>query len=110
MFAAAGIVHSVVTSLSRFVLAIGTPTAMQPYREHTLAVFGPGHRLINVYCRFVFASIVLRIREQFVVEEIMNDSILIALETYGLVGAQGEGSEAELNTDMNEMITVRASA
>lgn len=38
----------------------------------------------------------------------MNDSILIALETYGLVGAQGEGSEAELNTDMNEMIAVRA--
>lgn len=47
-------------------------------------------------------------REQFVVEEIMNDSILIALETYGLVGAQGEGTEAELNTDMNEMIAVSA--
>lgn len=53
-------------------------------------------------------SMVLCVRAQFVVEEIMNDSILIALETYGLVGAQGEGTEAELNTDMNEMIAVRA--
>lgn len=53
-------------------------------------------------------SCYVRVRAQFVVEEIMNDSILIALETYGLVGAQGEGSEAELNTDMNEMIAVRA--
>eukprot|EP00904_Undaria_pinnatifida_P008495 jgi/Undpi1/4776/HiC_scaffold_18.g08129.m1 len=42
---------------------------------------------------------------KFVVEEIMNDSILIALETYGLMGAEGEGSEAEMNTDMNELIT-----
>lgn len=38
----------------------------------------------------------------------MNDSILIALETYGLMGAEGEGSEAEMNTDMNELITVCA--
>lgn len=36
----------------------------------------------------------------------MNDSLVTALETYGLVGADGDGSEADINTDIQEMLQV----
>lgn len=36
----------------------------------------------------------------------MNESLLTAMETYGLVGADGEGSEADINTDIEEMLKV----
>ena len=44
--------------------------------------------------------------QQYVIEEIMNESLLTAMETYGLVGADGEGSEADINTDIEEMLQV----
>eukprot|EP00752_Nemacystus_decipiens_P009416 g8419.t1 len=43
---------------------------------------------------------------KYVIEEIMNDSLLTAMETYGLVGADGDGSEADINTDIEEMLKV----
>eukprot|EP00903_Cladosiphon_okamuranus_P006609 g6456.t1 len=43
---------------------------------------------------------------KFVIEEIMNDGLLTAMETYGLVGADGEGSEADINTDIEELLKV----
>lgn len=36
----------------------------------------------------------------------MNESLLTAMETYGLVGADGDGSEADINTDIQEMLKV----
>ena len=36
----------------------------------------------------------------------MNDQLLVAMETYGLVGAEGEGSEADILTDIQEMLEV----
>lgn len=44
--------------------------------------------------------------QQFVIEEIMNECLQTALETYDLVGAEGDGSEAEINTDIQEMLKV----
>lgn len=36
----------------------------------------------------------------------MNEGLLTAMETYGLVGADGDGSEADINTDIEEMLQV----
>lgn len=36
----------------------------------------------------------------------MNECLQTALETYDLVGAEGDGSEAEINTDIQEMLKV----
>lgn len=44
--------------------------------------------------------------QQYVIEEIMNESLLTAMETYNLVGADGDGSEADINTDIEEMLKV----
>lgn len=40
------------------------------------------------------------------VEEILNDGILTALESYGLVSAYGEGTEADLKEEMKELLAV----
>lgn len=40
----------------------------------------------------------------------MNECLNTALETYDLVGAKGDGSEADINTDMEEMLKVIYSA
>lgn len=37
----------------------------------------------------------------------MNDCLLTAMDTYDLVGAEGDGSEANINTDIEEMLKVR---
>lgn len=55
-------------------------------------------------CSSVLVLLVLF--QQYVIEEIMNDGLLTAMETYGLVGADGEGSEADINTDIEEMLKV----
>lgn len=36
----------------------------------------------------------------------MNEQLLTAMETYGLVGAEGDGSEADILTDIEEMLKV----
>lgn len=46
---------------------------------------------------------------QFVVEELVNQTIVMALEAYGLVGAEGEGTEAKVLSDMEDMLKVRNS-
>lgn len=46
-------------------------------------------------------------QNQFVVQEIMNEGISIALNAHGLQGAEGEGTEAEIQTDMEELLKVR---
>lgn len=37
----------------------------------------------------------------------MNEGLQTAMETYGLVGAKGDGSEAEINTDIQDMLKVK---
>ncbi|CAM9108484.1 unnamed protein product [Scytosiphon promiscuus] len=43
---------------------------------------------------------------KYVIEEIMNDCLLTAMDTYDLIGAEGDGSEANINTDIEEMMKV----
>ncbi|CAM9664755.1 unnamed protein product [Pylaiella littoralis] len=60
----------------------------------------PGHRKGEIPLRLMPEA------NKFVIEEIMNECLNTALETYDLVGAKGDGSKADINTDMEEMLKV----
>lgn len=44
---------------------------------------------------------------QYVIEEVMNEGLQTALATYNLVGAEGDGSEADIKNDIEDMLKVR---
>lgn len=44
---------------------------------------------------------------QYVIEEVMNEGLQTALATYNLVGAKGDGSEADIKNDIEDMLKVR---
>lgn len=49
------------------------------------------------------SSVVMR---QYVIEEVMNEGLQTALATYNLVGAKGDGSEADIKNDIEDMLKV----
>lgn len=56
--------------------------------------------------RAIFVAVKMKTK-QFVVEEILNNCINMALDTYLLVGADGEGTEADIQPELNELVKVR---
>ncbi|CAM9257511.1 unnamed protein product [Ectocarpus fasciculatus] len=43
---------------------------------------------------------------KYVIEEVMNEGLQTALATYNLVGAKGDGSEADIKNDIEDMLKV----